>query len=54
MQKKCYDFVIIANLRKSCMLASKHKNDLEKQKAECANMENFLKWKAMVDELKTV
>ena len=37
------------------MLASKsYKDDLEKQKAECANMENSLKFKAMVDELETV
>ena len=52
---KCYDFVVRANLRKSCMLASKsYKDDLEKQKAESTNMENFLKRKAMVDEVKTV
>ena len=52
---KCYDFVITVNLRKSCMLASKsYKDDLEKQKAECANMENSLKFKAIVDELETV
>ena len=52
---KCYDFVITANLRKSCMLASKsYKDDLEKQKAERANMENSLKFKAIVDELETV
>ena len=42
---------MIANLRKSCMLASKHyKDDLEMQKAEHTNMENSLKCKAMVDE----
>ena len=37
------------------MLASKsYKDDLEKQKAESTNMENFLKRKAIVDEVKTV
>ena len=52
---KCYDFVITANLRKSCMLASKcYEDDLKKQKAECANMENSHKRKAMVDKLETV
>ena len=45
---------MIANLRKSCMLASKHyKDDLEMQKAEHTNMENSLKCKAMVEEFKT-
>ena len=52
---KCYDFVITANLRKSCMLASKrYKDDKENQKAEHTNMENSFKRKAMVDELETV
>ena len=52
---KCYDFVITASLRKSCMLASKsYKDDLKKQKAERTNMENSLKCKAMADELETV
>ena len=52
---KCYDFVITANLRKSCMLASKrYKDDKENQKAEHRNMENSFKRKAMVDELETV
>ena len=37
------------------MLASKrYKDDLEKQKAERANMENSLKPKALVDELETI
>ena len=52
---KCYDFVITANLRKSCVLASKrYKDDLGKQKAERTNMENSLKRKTMVDEPETV
>ena len=52
---KCYDFVIAANLRKSCMLASKrYKDDLEKQKAERTNMEISLKHKAMVGKPETV
>ena len=37
------------------MLASKrYKDDLEKQKAERANMKNSLKPKALVDELETI
>ena len=50
---KCYDFVITANLRKSCMLACKHyRNDLEKQKEEHKNMENSFNCKAVVTNLK--
>ena len=52
---KCYDFVITANLRKSCMLASKrYKDVLEKKKAERTNMGTSLKRRAMVDELEAV
>ena len=52
---KCYDFVITANLRKSCMLASnRYKDYLEKKKAERTNMGTSLKHRAMVDELETV
>ena len=49
---KCCDFVITANLRKSCVFGSKrYEDDLGKQKTERTNMENFLKRKAMVDEI---
>ena len=52
---KCYDFVVAANVRKSCILAGKrYKDNLEKQTAERTNIENSLTRKAMADKLETV